>query len=384
MPVFLGWVCMLMASTTTTTTRAVRNPYRQPRPRRTPQRRLRRLPTSRNQAPYERRPATVATQTVVGIVVAVITFVVTFTIINSVLYVQRNGHRLSVENASGDLQLLLQHPYLGLAYQVLTVGMMVKLSLFGLLLLAISVVFLDAFLVEPYHRRGRATRGGRMLWLRASSTPPLVSSSTAGAGLTHEEILWKMRPPPETSMFRKFMLRFGANIIRVDAMLKGQEPPFCLCPKGGQCVLEAHYKVPGSSKQIKIGRFGITSIRGPPAPEIDETARELFDGQAWRQASVGTAAIIYMFVEPDYRKRNVGALALEIISAIHSNQGVDFTILVADDNGSGKLIEWYEQYGFKRAPKLQSLLGSANKEYGVAMMAPTDRRISAAVKLKWW
>ena len=51
-----------------------------------------------------------------------------------------------------------------------------------------------------------------------------------------------------------------------------------------------------------------------------------------------------MFVEPDYRSRDVGALALEVISAIQYVQAIDFTILVADDNGSGGLVRWYEEH----------------------------------------
>jgi ribosomal protein S18 acetylase RimI-like enzyme len=133
----------------------------------------------------------------------------------------------------------------------------------------------------------------------------------------------------------------------------------------------------------KIGRFGITTLRGPPAPIIDETVQELFDINLLGK-SVGSAAIIYMFVEPSYRQRGVGELALEVISVIHALQDCDFTLLVADDDGSGKLVRWYERYGFQRASKLQDFLGSPNQKYGVTMVAPTNNSISPSCRLQWW
>ena len=91
-----------------------------------------------------------------------------------------------------------------------------------------------------------------------------------------------------------------------------------------------------------------------------------------------------MFVEEAFRSRGVGALALDVISTIHSIQGCDFTLLVADDDGSGNLIRWYEEQGFSRAPLLQDLLGSPGGQFGVAMIAPTKNEIDAACRIKWW
>jgi ribosomal protein S18 acetylase RimI-like enzyme len=95
-------------------------------------------------------------------------------------------------------------------------------------------------------------------------------------------------------------------------------------------------------------------------------------------------AIIYMFVEPDYRKRNVGTMALEVISLIQAIQYCDFTILVVDDNGSGKLVEWYEKNGFSKAPKLQDMLGSPNAVNGVTMIAPTRQVLPPECRIQWW
>ena len=68
----------------------------------------------------------------------------------------------------------------------------------------------------------------------------------------------------------------------------------------------------------------------------------------------------------------IGELALQVISAIHTVAGCDFTLLVADDNGSGKLVEWYERNGFSRAPKLQDMMGSPGGKFGITMIAPTQ------------
>lgn len=248
-------------------------------------------------------------------------------------------------------------------------------GLFVLLLVAIvSVFYADAFLPNPYGLSSRHYGVRQEVVVHANGDKQQPSTTTTL--LTHEDIIWKLRPPPETSLWRKFVLRMGANLIRIDCRLKGQDPPFCLCPKGGQAVLEAHYQ------NQKIGRFGISTLRGPPAPPIDESARDLF-GLATATA-VGTAAIVYMVVEKPFRKRGVGRLALDVIATIHATQGCDFTILVADDDGSGKLIEWYQQHGFGVAPKLQALLGSPNGEYGTTMMAPTRQTLDEKCRLKWW
>lgn len=93
-----------------------------------------------------------------------------------------------------------------------------------------------------------------------------------------------------------------------------------------------------------------------------------------------------MFVEPGYRNRDVGALALEVISAIQSVQAVDFTVLVADDNGSGGLVRWYEEHGYSKAPKLQDILGSPDEQNGVAMISPVQIKegFFDECTIKWW
>lgn len=119
--------------------------------------------------------------------------------------------------------------------------------------------------------------------------------------------------------------------------------------------------------------------------QVDTTIKELYEINP-PPLSATIAAIIYMFVEPDYRNRDVGVLAMEVISAIQAVQAVDFTILVADDNGSGGLVRWYEEHGYSKAPRLQNMLGSPNKENGVAMISPVkiEPGFFDRCAIKWW
>ncbi|KAL7488258.1 hypothetical protein ACHAW6_013842 [Cyclotella cf. meneghiniana] len=221
--------------------------------------------------------------------------------------------------------------------------------------------------------------------LNLSSENEIYTENTRSSGLlTHSDIDWRLRPPEGTSLLDRFKLKIGANILRLDSKLKGRSLPPVLCPKGGRAVLEAYYKEPGKRKK-KIARFGITTARGPSCNEIDTTIRELYKINP-QPLSVAIGAIVYMFVEPGYRKLGIGSLALEVISAIHYVQAVDFTVLVADDDGSGGLVRWYENNGYSRAPLMQNVLGSPDGKYGVAMICPVSVRndFFQQCRVKWW
>ena len=194
---------------------------------------------------------------------------------------------------------------------------------------------------------------------------------------THSDIEWRLSPPPEAPLFEKLKMKAGAKALHAELILKDQPVPPVLCPKGGKAELE------GYKNGKKIAKFGITTSRGPSAPPVDDTISELYDIQGYQ---VGIGAIIYMFVEPEYRGLGIGTLALEAIAAIQTVQGIDFTVLVTDDNGSGKLIKWYEESGYKLAPKLQEMFGSPDGKFGLTMIRPTEVRsdIFARCQIKWW
>jgi GNAT superfamily N-acetyltransferase len=149
-------------------------------------------------------------------------------------------------------------------------------------------------------------------------------------------------------------------------------------------MLECYYSTGNhrTNGRRRIGKFGFTTDPGAPIPPLQETVKDLYGRDP--EILVRTGAIIYMYVEPEYRKRNVGALALEVISLVQACQNLDFTVLVANDKGSGRLIEWYEDRGFRRAPRLQDAFGSPGAVYGVAMIAPTRRHLPDFCTLQWW
>ncbi|CAJ1967817.1 unnamed protein product [Cylindrotheca closterium] len=208
--------------------------------------------------------------------------------------------------------------------------------------------------------------------------------------LTHADILWKLKPSRDVPIWKRIWLKVAANLIRLDCLIKKQELPLVLCPKGGQALLEAHYVCndkksilfPWRRRKIKIGRFGFTTMAGPSNEPIQETVHDLYGLDANRPYRVG--AIIYMFVEEEYRKRDVGTLALQVISLIQSIQACDFQMLVVDDNGSGKLNDWYLGRGYQKAPKLQDMMGSPNEIHGTSMMIPTNRILPDDCQIQWW
>jgi len=269
---------------------------------------------------------------------------------------------------------------------------------FTILVLVLCIFHLDAFLPSERSRTrsqilkakqskflfGYSTAGSNGGQLFAGSTNngnggDEAASATNKDNLTHKDIVWKLRPPEGTGRRKRLWLRFAANVIRLDCMLFRKTLPTALCPKGGQALLEAHTH-DENGKLVRVGRFGFTTERGAPAQPIQETVDELYGVKT----IVGVGAIIYMFVEPEYRKRNIGTLALDVLGCIHSIQGIDFTILVVDDNGSGKLVEWYGQNGYSEAPKLQDMLGSPNEIHGKSMIAPTNLAIDEDCRIKWW
>ena len=276
--------------------------------------------------------------------------------------------------------------------------------LLSILVILISCVFyLDAFV--PSERRGArsSTRSQQRFKINqkkktnivdlAGGSSSRISSTTASSSrnidniiLKHEDIVWKLRPSPETNRFKRIWIRMAANMIRLDCIVFRKEKPTVLCPKtdNKQVLLEAYIKDNKNKKNklIKVGRFGFTTERGPRAPQIQDTVQDIYGIS--NQYIIGIAAIIYMYVEPEYRNKDIGKLALEVIGYIHAIQGCDFTVLVVDDNGSGKLIDWYTKHGYSKAPKIQNIMGSPDGVHGITMIAPSNSKIDQDCQIKWW
>jgi ribosomal protein S18 acetylase RimI-like enzyme len=262
--------------------------------------------------------------------------------------------------------------------------------LLSILILFLCVFYLDAFVPSERRRGARSTRSLSGIGSSSSRNFNGVNEDTTinnniPAILKHKDIVWKLRPSPETSRLKRIWIRIAANLIRFDCLLFRKEKPTVLCPKtdNGQVLLEAYIKDNNNNnKLIKVGRFGFTTERGPRAPQIQDTVQDLYGIS--NNIIIGVAAIIYMYIEPEYRKNDIGKLALEVIGYIHSIQGCDFTVLVVDDNGSGKLIDWYTKHGYSKAPKIQNIMGSPDGVHGITMIAPTNSKIDQDCQIKWW
>ena len=163
----------------------------------------------------------------------------------------------------------------------------------SLLILIVSILHLDAFLA-PLHPQTKARKDFQVFEFRASNEAAETKE------LEHKDILWKVRPTPEVSRIKRLWLRFAANLIRLDCILKQQEPPLVLCPKGGQAVLEAHCRTGKRGRYQRIGRFGFTTTAGPSNQPIQDTVHDLYGLRSDVMVRVG--AIIYMVVEEKYRK----------------------------------------------------------------------------------
>ena len=261
--------------------------------------------------------------------------------------------------------------------------------------------FADAYLVihRPDHLVGHvrhisttASRGGRSLQKRnCESRSPIdkrrVSScvcfNAPGETLQHNDITWKLSPPPDAPVLRKLQWTVAGKLLKLQCQIEGVPPPRLIFPLGDQAVLEAYDR----TTNAKLGRFGILTEAGPSTPELEQTVQELYNHGEY-VVLVRAAAIIYMFVEPEHRGRGIGRLALETIAFLHAARGCGYTLLIADDKSQQQtqqtLVKWYERHGYERAPKLQDVLGSPDAVYGVSMIAPTATSVPEGCIVQWW
>jgi GNAT superfamily N-acetyltransferase len=190
--------------------------------------------------------------------------------------------------------------------------------------------------------------------------------------LTHDDICWKLRPPADTPPLQKFRVAaYAASQYMVeqwtalfgDRRRQQQEDRQrkIVFPDTPVVVLEAWDR---RQPQQQIGRFGIMVRLGPSTPELVSalsrvtTNKQLYSSSVMADNDhnhhnvVAAAAIIYMYVEPSFRSRGLGALALQVIRYLHGDVlNCDYTILVADDKSSPteqrqKLVQWYNRQGF--------------------------------------
>lgn len=170
-------------------------------------------------------------QLVSFILVATFTFTVWHSTFELTKYTIQNWDSLSLSNLLLIIKKLTSSPGLLLLHSYLSVSIIMKILVAVTILVVYFVVQLDAFIRAPYPRRARAIRQGIIRPNAARLT----------SDFTHEDIIWTLRPPEGTPLWKRFGLRFGSNIIRLEAIVRGRDPPFCLCPKGGQAIIHAVY-----------------------------------------------------------------------------------------------------------------------------------------------
>jgi GNAT superfamily N-acetyltransferase len=71
-----------------------------------------------------------------------------------------------------------------------------------------------------------------------------------------------------------------------------------------------------------------------------------FDVETDIQRFHSVAVFVYMWVNKQYRKRNLGDFLLINAMKLCKDRGDEYMLLVHDDDGSGKLIKYYEDRGF--------------------------------------
>ena len=129
-------------------------------------------------------------------------------------------------------------------------------------------------------------------------------------------------------------------------------------------------------KKNPVIRMGFTTQAGPPLPLHPTTLEQLKLVSTTNNINdddtlIRTMALIFLWIDPQYRGLQWGIQAMRIVRYIHFTLGADCTVIVANDKGSGRLVPWYEQQGFVQALELQECLGSPNQIYGTAMVGRT-------------
>jgi GNAT superfamily N-acetyltransferase len=77
---------------------------------------------------------------------------------------------------------------------------------------------------------------------------------------------------------------------------------------------------------------------------MDSLIAAAFDENS--SVNIPVAIFVYMWVQPDLRGNKIGDFLLETGKNLCRSVGARYMIIVHDDDGSGKLISYYERRGF--------------------------------------
>lgn len=103
------------------------------------------------------------------------------------------------------------------------------------------------------------------------------------------------------------------------------------------------YILPSKLKSKPLAKVG---FRTKPSSSriMDETIASLFNTSP--ATNVKVFVFVYMWVNPAYRGRDIGDALLSLAEEQSVRDEVDYMLLVHDDQGTGKLVDYYKSRGF--------------------------------------
>jgi hypothetical protein len=104
-----------------------------------------------------------------------------------------------------------------------------------------------------------------------------------------------------------------------------------------------------------LAKVGIRTSSVPGQGGMEDFIRTLFNDfndktAKEREASMKLGLLVYMWVAPRWRGMNLGEMLLGLAVEQCTNKGDKYMLCVHDDQGSGKLVEWYRQRNFYDLP----------------------------------
>ncbi|GAX21406.1 hypothetical protein FisN_28Lh098 [Fistulifera solaris] len=202
-----------------------------------------------------------------------------------------------------------------------------------------------------------------------------VTALSPPTSISFHDLRWKVKLPENAKLWERLQYsgnRFWETFTQGSNELTTLSAPFITPRSSGnsQVVLEAYLPAQFTTEKPVI-RMGFTTQAGPPLPLLETTLQKLNFEIDDEGNNIRTMALIFIWIDPEYRGLQWGVQAMRIVRYIHFSMGADCTVIVANDKGSGRLVSWYEQQGFVQALELQDCLGSPNQIYGTAMVGRT-------------
>jgi len=173
------------------------------------------------------------------------------------------------------------------------------------------------------------------------------------------------RPPKQTKrgLFRKMQFwrrskwPIGSTIFTITykKLPKIRVPPGCPpAPRESMGIIVA------TRDGIELGRSQFKRINSESTLSVQDSDMETLLDDTFGSDAVAAlvaegggkrvAPLVSLFVEPAERRNDVGDALFRAMLRESRACGNDYALLVHQDNGSGKLIRWYEGMGFKLLP----------------------------------